>query len=184
MRFEQLKIFVFLFFSLLLIFINGCASPNTTYVRLKDIKGDIELTEKTPLMKASQFGDLKKIHEFVKKGADVNAKNEAIDLMTPLHYATAGGYVDIARLLLENDADANAITDILWTPLHYAALNGDIDLASLLKKNNAAINARDAELLSPLYYAVFNHHHALARQLIKAGANVYENNISIDGFSR
>ena len=176
MKFAQLKIPVLSLFFLLLILLNGCASPNTTYMRIKDIKGDIELTEKAPLMMASQFGDLKRVREFVKKGADVNAKNEAIDLMTPLHYAAAGGYVDIVRLLLENDADVNAITDILWTPLHYAALNGNIDLALLLIKNGATLNARDAELLTPLYYAVFNNHHTLAVHLINADAKVYGNN--------
>lgn len=175
MRSEQLNIPVLLFFSFLLIFVNGCASPNTTYVRMKDIKGDIELTEKTPLMKASQFGDLEKIREFVKRGAEVNAKNQAIDLMTPLHYAAGNGHIEIAKLLLENEADVNAITDILWTPLHYAALNGSTDLTSLLIKNDADLNARDAELLTPLYYAVFNKHHTLARHLINAGAKVYEN---------
>ena len=50
--------------------------------------------------------------------ADVNAKDKIN--CTALHYASYNGNVDIVSMLLEEDADPNAVGDFLVTPLHIA----------------------------------------------------------------
>ncbi|XP_060809461.1 protein phosphatase 1 regulatory subunit 12B isoform X4 [Amyelois transitella] len=57
---------------------------------------------------------------------------------TPLHVAAAKGYIEVAKMLLE---DCNASPDSVdyegWTPLHAAALWGQKDAAALLLKYGA-----------------------------------------------
>lgn len=159
-----------------MLLLSGCASPNSTYVRIKDFQGDMNLTEKTPLMRAAETGDLKKVKEFISMGAKVNDKNEIINSMSPLHYATTNNKIQIVKVLIENGADVNALTDIMWTPLHYASFNGNIESASILISNGANVNSRDAELLTPLHYAVINNHKDIASLLVNNGAIIHPNN--------
>ena len=71
--------------------------------------------------------------------------------MTPLHWAAAKGYKNVAELLLANKADVNAKTQrsleapkplLEWdtahggsTPLRLAIFNGHIDVAQLLRQH-------------------------------------------------
>lgn len=56
----------------------------------------------------------------LKKGADVNAKNN--DGQTPLNVATYRGYTDIVTLLPKKEgANVNTKDKIRDTPLHYAS---------------------------------------------------------------
>jgi ankyrin repeat protein len=65
------------------------------------------------------------------RGADANAK--ANNGGTPLHYAAANGYKDVAELLLASKADVNAKSSGGETPLRLAA--DYKDLAELLRQH-------------------------------------------------
>ncbi|WP_048197572.1 ankyrin repeat domain-containing protein, partial [Methanocaldococcus sp. FS406-22] len=57
------------------------------------------------LIMACQEGDVEKVKELIKKGANVNAKNRFGG--TPLQAAVVGNHIEVVKLLIENGADLN-----------------------------------------------------------------------------
>lgn len=64
--------------------------------------------------------------------------------MTALHFATRGGYNEIASLLIEAGADVRAVNRDRATPLHLAALGGHGDCVLVMLDNRADPAAVDA----------------------------------------
>ena len=62
----------------------------------------IDEKNKTPLIYASEFGNLDAIR-IILKMKDINKNCKDIDGMTPLQYACQNGYEDIVKLLLSFD---------------------------------------------------------------------------------
>ena len=60
---------------------------------------------------------------------------------TPIHYAAFKGHVDVAKVLIQNGADVNAVAKNKFKGLHCAALNGHVDVAKVLIQNGADVNA-------------------------------------------
>src|SRR5690606_1223799 len=77
------------------------------------------------------------------RAADPNAAERSYG-HTALMWAAAAGHVDVARLLLDAGASANARSTAGDTPLHFAAAGGDAALIDLLLERGAdpgAVNA-------------------------------------------
>jgi ankyrin repeat protein len=60
---------------------------------------------RTNLHKAAFAGDVERVKELLKKGADPNTKDKKG--RTPLHAAAYKGHVEVVKLLLEHGADPN-----------------------------------------------------------------------------
>ena len=93
---------------------------------------------------------------------------------------------DVAKLLIENGADVNAVTDEKDTALHFVAIHGHVDVAALLLQNGADVNAvHDEKWWTPLGFAAQKGHVDIAKVLIQNGAdlNAIERNKK-DGISR
>ena len=76
---------------------------------------------------------------------------------TALHNAADKGYEDVAALLLENGADANATTSSGMSALHWAARNGHIRLVELLlRQENIRRNSKDSNDQTPMLGAAEN----------------------------
>ena len=60
---------------------------------------------------------------FIKKGADIEAKNS--NDSTPLHIAVKKGDIDIVEFLIKSGANIQAKEVNNWTPLHNAATKGE-----------------------------------------------------------
>ena len=58
---------------------------------------------------------------------------------TPLHIACEGNCFDIAKLLISNGADINAVDSHLNTPLHIACFHNYYDIVELLISSGAEI---------------------------------------------
>jgi ankyrin repeat protein len=163
-----------LFCILLVIFAASCQSSAPNY-------------EADDLFRAASRGDIVGVRGLLKKGADVNAKNELGK--TPLMTAVSGGHTEIVKLLLENKANANVRDGNQdRTILMCAASQGHTEIVGLLLEFGANVNTRsrkgwladDLELgtfiipegRTALYIAAEKGHTNVVKILLEAGADV------------
>ena len=96
----------------------------------------------TPLGLACYFGQYEIARYLVLKGADVNLPSNNGFRVYPIHSAAASNFTQIARMLIENNAQVNVKQQAGATALHSAAQNGNIDLLILLLEHGADVNIR------------------------------------------
>ena len=126
----------------------------------------------TPLHYAACCG----MHDVVKfliveHSQDVNARGFNSG-ETPLHVATECRHADIAQLLLEHGADANAQDMYERTPLLMASENGLGEIARVLLKHGADTELGKNGGQSPLELASTRGHVEVVRVLLEHGADV------------
>jgi ankyrin repeat protein len=96
----------------------------------------------TALGLAAYFGREEVARYLVLKGAEVNLPSNNGFNVFPLHSATTGNHTSIARMLIENDAEVNALQKSGVSPLHSAAQNGNIEIIILLLEKGAKVETR------------------------------------------
>jgi uncharacterized protein len=101
----------------------------------------------------------------------VNARSS--DGFTALHLAAFFGHPDVARLLLDRDADPNlwATGDLSVQPLHSAVAGGHEDVAQMLIERGAEIDAAERGGHTPLMGAAQNGLASTVALLLAHGAN-------------
>ena len=146
----------------------------------------------TPLMTASRSGSLPTVQLLLEHGADVNAA-ELERAQTALMWAVAQQHGDVARVLIQNDADLYARTEVWYqlentagntntsgnfrmahggsTPLLFAARNGDVETARVLVDAGADVQDTEASGASALVIAAHSGHGALGMYLLGQGAD-------------
>lgn len=94
------------------------------------------------------------IELLLKAGADVDIKNESertgYEGDTALHCASSWERIEIAKVLLANGANVNAVNSRGMVPLHSAASMENLSLMRLLITNGARIDMKDKDGESPL----------------------------------
>ncbi|XP_073821842.1 ankyrin repeat domain-containing protein 49 [Musca autumnalis] len=75
------------------------------------------------------------------------------DGYTPLHRAAYNNFTDIAKLLLQYNANPNAKTKLGWTPLHSACKWSHAESVALLLQHGADVNAQSDGQQTPLHVA-------------------------------
>jgi ankyrin repeat protein len=89
----------------------------------------------TPLVLASEKGDIEMTRVLLKNGADPNASD--IDGYTALMFASYSGNLEIARLLVGSGADVNARDKDGWTALMFASVEEKTEVVDFLRKHGA-----------------------------------------------
>jgi len=93
------------------------------------------------LSRAVSRGDIAKMKELLKRGADKNKKGKYGD--TPLMISVIHRKYEIANFLIRNGADLNIKNDSGYTALITAVSTGDPGFAELLLKAGALVDARN-----------------------------------------
>lgn len=107
-----------------------------------------------PLGLAAFFGYPKVVEFLLEQGAEVNSPSRNEQKVMPLHSAVAARHLGIARLLLEQGAEAYAKQEAGYTPLHEAAQNGQTDMVKLLLAYGADVHTRKDDGQTPLATAL------------------------------
>jgi len=147
----------------------------------------------TPLMVAAKSGKADLVALLLEHGADINARDSRRN-QTALMWAIAFEYPQIAKLLIDRNADIHASTTKLnenfrpmvlegygatveatmqggYTPLMFAALVGDLDSARLLVDKGVDLNAVSAVDGSALVIAAAGGFDELALYLLEQGSD-------------
>lgn len=137
-----------------------------TSTRRPFIRGNSMLSD---LTLASRCGDRLVVEQELAKHADIN-KNEGGT--TALLESVTNGHFEIAKLLLDNGADARAVTNSGWTALHSVVSVGPEDLANELVAKGADVNAKTDLGLTPLMAAARCRRPTIVELLIRNGAAI------------
>ena len=130
----------------------------------------------TPLHRASKSGRkgcLDIVRLLLDHGANVNVHDDNRD--TPLHFAASEGRLEVARMLLECNADADSLNGKGLTPLHRASegrREGCLDIVRLLLHHGVNVNTQDNDRNTPLHFAAFEGQLQVARMLLEHKADV------------
>ncbi len=125
----------------------------------------------SPLADAAMERDIEAVRALLGEGADVNAGQG--DGMTALHWAAFRDDREIARLLIEAEADVDAWTrvgDI--TPLRLASKNGSAAMIALLVEAEADVNRGGTTGTTPLMAAAMTGSPEAVQVLLDHGAYV------------
>ncbi|CZR48127.1 uncharacterized protein FPRO_12737 [Fusarium proliferatum ET1] len=147
----------------------AAATTNEDLLRLLlDASPDLESSDhetlRTPLGWATLMNRLGNVELLLQYGADVESTE--MSFKTPLLVASAKGYPDIVRLLLEKGADTEVSHPALdQAPLLVASASGHEDVVRLLLAHGAKVEAKDYRGLTARDRAVKQGHAEIAKLL-------------------
>lgn len=126
------------------------------------------------LMMAAANGEADKVLTFIKKGANVNARNST--RWSSLAYAAKFNHLAVAKILVENGADINQKVNTGATALQIALNNDNFDIADYLVSQKADVNVKDILGMTALSWAAKDGNMKIVKYLVENGANVNSQN--------
>jgi len=125
---------------------------------------EVELAKNTKQMFDGVYSeDINMLKEQLEKGVDVNAVNETQS--TALHITKD---TDIARMLLERDANIHARDDAGMTPI----FNKEVEIAGMLLDAGADINAKSTKGNTPFIWYTYSGYLEGIQFLVSRGAKI------------
>src|SRR5262249_28239946 len=119
---------------------------------------------------AAHTGNVEVVKALLSRGADLNAATNETGI-SALMWAVADQRPDVAKVLIENQADVKRSSIKGFTPLLFAARNGDIEMAKLLIAAGADVNERATDGTMPLPFSIQSGQEKFALFLLDQGAN-------------
>lgn len=115
------------------------------------------------------------INKYISEGGDVNFQDDG-----GLTALTVVEKIEIAKILLNNNADINKKGRDGYTPLMMAVRRDNINLIEFFIENNANLNMFDPEGNTALIIAAKNHKNDIFELLLKNGADPSINNEDLE----
>eukprot|EP00347_Sterkiella_histriomuscorum_P017096 403350684 len=116
----------------------------------QEIQRELKRRGDTAVHQAALDGDVTLLKELLKRGMPVFNPSDA-DGGTPLHRAAESCAIECAKVLLEKNADIDALNSMGQTPFHVCAEKQDFVFAKFLLKNRARRNCRPGCLKCRLF---------------------------------
>ena len=107
----------------------------------------------SPLHLAAHYGHAAIVELLLHNNAPVDLRSINAMANTALHAALAGKRTQVAKILLDAGADANATQHGGWTPLHSAAASGDREAIDLLLARGAKAQMANDAGVTPAAFA-------------------------------
>ncbi|XP_005094682.1 ankyrin-3 [Aplysia californica] len=120
------------------------------------------------LVLAASLGQLKTLLYLLDIGQAPNQRDD--QGWSALHFACVRGHDKMVELLLDQDADVNALTGCNSSPLALAVFNRHSTVALSLIAYGCQVNTFDDDLDTPLHFATFNGNKDVVRALLDNGA--------------
>jgi ankyrin repeat protein len=134
---------------------------------------------RTPLYRAlerPESGQSDVVRLLLDHNADVRVGDNTDSGYTPLHFVASHGSLEVARILLERNAEVNSRNNHGSTPLLLASDRGNPDVARLLLDYNADVHVHNYLGHTPLQRAARRGHLQVARILLERNAEVNSRN--------
>ena len=126
----------------------------------------------TPLYWGCRYGLTDMVRILLKEGnADVHQQRK-LGLVSPILLASALGYLEITKLLLDYGALVNLTIQSGFCPLHHAAAEGNVDVIQLLLERGANINLSNGFGDTAIILAAKNQHREALSLLAYSGASL------------
>ena len=136
-----------------------------------DVDPEIENYNGETLLHAAAKGGIKVLAEqLIKKGSDLNAKNNKDK--TPLFLAAEWNHKDTAEILLAEGADVNAKDQMGRTPIYSAIYDHHIEMTKILIAKGADLNAKDKSEIIPILTALIMGYQDIVELLLAHGAEI------------
>lgn len=132
----------------------ACAAGLTSYVEAIIQQAPAVVNEWsshgfTPLLLAAYFNKADIVRLLLSKKVNPNIASGNEQLASPLHIAASNNNEEIGKMLIEADADVNAVQTTGETALHFAAQHGNIDFIVALLEFGADTKIVNLAGLSP-----------------------------------
>jgi len=139
---------------------------------VKNWKCDINSTSGVhPLFMAVQHDAIPTVECLIKLGADVNVIQTNRNC-SPLHLAASNNFLDVVKLLVDNNANVNIQDSRGYTPLLMAASEGYAECVKRLADAGADVNHRSMDdYTTAIYHAANSNRIKVVRMLLDKGAD-------------
>ena len=134
---------------------------------LREHKSQLDIFE------AATLGEVEKVKQLLNE-KPVLLNGYSADGFTLLGLAAFFGHLDLAKELLEKDAEPNVAANNQFkvAPLHSACATSNLEIATLLIQNGADVNAKQIKNVTPLHSAAYNGQSDLVQLLADNGADI------------
>jgi disulfide oxidoreductase YuzD len=124
------------------------------------------------ILAASRRGDVFAVRHYLRKSPDSVGARDGLDY-TPLHWAGVRGHWEAVEVLVEHDADVNAVGGDGGTPLHLACHHDRPDMVRVLLDAGADLGVQNRWGRTPLHVAARRNCDLVAGLLLSRGADLH-----------
>ncbi len=133
---------------------------------------DHKFPEPRNLYEAANFKDVNWVKYFHYWGDNINYINPENHL-TPLHNAATNKNIEVAKFILDNGGDINAVANNKIQPIHLAILNDNLEFIKLSLKYGSDVNSRAYNGFTPLSISTLEKKCHIVNYLLNNGADFY-----------
>lgn len=114
----------------------------------------------TPIFCSIKSDNVEMFNTLVKSGISLNTKNDKVNGISLIHYASALGKDEILSYIIEHGVDVNTLDMLDRSPLHLAAAQDKITVLYILLNSGAIVDVADKAGLTPIDIAnKYGHKH-------------------------